>query len=168
MEDYWRAVVGYEGYYEVSRVGEVRRIAPGQGARPGLILRPGTDPTGHKRVSLTADRKKQTRKVHRLVLEAFVGPCPDGMEGCHENDIAGDNRLDNLRWDTRRANRLDCVRNGGDHNASKRYCDRGHEYTAENTRLYLKRGSQERVCIMCIKEGSRRHYLRKIASKVSK
>lgn len=42
--------------------------------------------------------------VHRLVLEAFVGPCPEGMEGCHNNGNGLDNRLENLRWDTHQAN----------------------------------------------------------------
>ncbi len=50
--------------------------------------------------------------IHRLVLMAFVGPCPNGMECCHYNDIADDNRLDNLRWDTRKNNHVDMIRHG--------------------------------------------------------
>jgi hypothetical protein len=49
--------------------------------------------------------------VHLLVLEAFVGPRPPGLEGCHANDIKADNRLVNLRWDTRKSNTRDKVRN---------------------------------------------------------
>jgi len=52
--------------------------------------------------------------VHRLVLEAFKGPCPAGLECCHDNDIGNDNRVSNLRWGTRSSNRHDCVRNGHD------------------------------------------------------
>jgi hypothetical protein len=52
------------------------------------------------------------RKVHRLVLEAFVGPCPDGMEGCHWNGTPTDCRLDNLRWDTHKGNGADSIRHG--------------------------------------------------------
>ena len=37
----------------------------------------------HLRVSLSKDGKRQTRRVHRLALEAFVGPCSEGMEACH-------------------------------------------------------------------------------------
>jgi hypothetical protein len=50
--------------------------------------------------------------VHRLVLEAFVGPCPAGMEACHNNGVRTDNRLENLRWDTRSANCRDRIRHG--------------------------------------------------------
>lgn len=52
------------------------------------------------------------RLVHRLVLEAFVGPCPDGMECCHNNGVRSDNRLENLRWDTRKANGQDRIKHG--------------------------------------------------------
>lgn len=49
--------------------------------------------------------------VHHLVLAAFVGPRPVGMEACHQNDEPTDNRLVNLRWDTRKANAEDAVAN---------------------------------------------------------
>ena len=52
--------------------------------------------------------------VHRLVLEAFRGPCPPGLECRHGNDVGNDNRVDNLSWGTRSQNRHDCVRNGRD------------------------------------------------------
>jgi len=51
-------------------------------------------------------------RVHRLVLEAFIGPCPDGMECCHNDGDPGNNRLDNLRWDTHSANSLDAAKHG--------------------------------------------------------
>lgn len=47
------------------------------------------------------------RRVHRLVLEAFVGPCPPGMEACHNDGNPANNALTNLRWDTRQANAAD-------------------------------------------------------------
>lgn len=52
-------------------------------------------------------------KIHRLVLETFVGPCPNGMESRHFNDIKHDNRLSNLRWGTHLENTDDSKRNGG-------------------------------------------------------
>lgn len=56
---------------------------------------------------------KRARKfVHRLVLEVFVGPCPEGMEACHNNGIRTDARLDNLRWDTRKNNHADKWKHG--------------------------------------------------------
>jgi hypothetical protein len=53
----------------------------------------------------------KTRLVHHLVLEAFVGPRPDGQVGCHFDDDPRNNRVENLRWDTSSANALDRVRN---------------------------------------------------------
>lgn len=50
--------------------------------------------------------------VHRLVLLGFIGPPPPGAEACHGNGDRGDNRIANLRWDTRRANHADMVRHG--------------------------------------------------------
>lgn len=50
--------------------------------------------------------------AHTLVLLAFVGPRPEGMEGCHNDGDPGNNRLDNLRWDTPRGNQADRDRHG--------------------------------------------------------
>jgi hypothetical protein len=50
--------------------------------------------------------------VHRLVLEAFVGSCPDSFECCHKDGNPLNNRLENLRWGSRSENRLDAVNHG--------------------------------------------------------
>ena len=63
--------------------------------------------------------RKQSFRVHRLVLDAFVGPCPEGLEACHENGNRIDNRLSNLRWDTRSNNHQDKLKHGTDHRGSK-------------------------------------------------
>jgi HNH endonuclease len=60
------------------------------------------------------------RWVHRLILEAFVGPCPSGMEACHFNGERDDNRIANLRWDTLAGNGLDKIRHGN-HAGEKHY-----------------------------------------------
>lgn len=52
------------------------------------------------------------RKVHRLVLRAFKGECPDGMEGCHNDGDPGNNHIDNLRWDTPANNHADKIAHG--------------------------------------------------------
>lgn len=46
------------------------------------------------------------------MLEAFVGPCPEGLECCHENGDESDDRLDNLRWDTHSNNLMDRRKHG--------------------------------------------------------
>jgi len=50
--------------------------------------------------------------IHILVLEAFVGKCPEGMEACHYDDNPRNNRLENLRWGTRLDNTQDRIRRG--------------------------------------------------------
>src|SRR6185312_7030300 len=62
---------------------------------------------GYIMVSLFKDGSQFVRYAHRLVLEAFVGPCPDGMECCHNDGNPANNRVENLRWDTTSANQLD-------------------------------------------------------------
>jgi hypothetical protein len=118
MVERWRPVVGFEGQYEVSDQGRVRSLArvivqKASGYRPAClkpikerILRPGPQKGGHLTVALGRGNSKL---VHVLVLEAFVGPRPEGREGCHGPGGTQDNRLSNLRWDTRSANVLDAV-----------------------------------------------------------
>lgn len=50
--------------------------------------------------------------VHALILTVFVGPCPDGLEGCHYDGNVANNNLENLRWDTHLANIEDRARHG--------------------------------------------------------
>lgn len=96
----WRDVVGYEGLYEVSNLGRVKSSVVRRGS-DGRVLRPRDNGRGALRVRLHFGKKIQERYIHRLVLEAFVGPCPKGLECCHgPNHDKSDNRLCNLRWDT--------------------------------------------------------------------
>lgn len=48
--------------------------------------------------------------LHRIILETFVGPCPKGMEGCHNDGDPFNNCISNLRWDTRRSNVDDTIK----------------------------------------------------------
>ncbi len=78
-------------------------------------LKGGRLPGGHLYVNLVSlDRQiGWPHFIHRLVLEAFVGPCPPGMEACHFPDRdPANNRLENLRWDTHAENMKDAVKHG--------------------------------------------------------
>jgi hypothetical protein len=70
--------------------------------------RPQADRRGYLRVKVSGRR----RYVHKIVLLAFVGPCPEGRECCHNDGDPANNRLENLRWDTHRANVGDTERHG--------------------------------------------------------
>ena len=151
----WLPVVGYEGLYEVSDHGRVRTVDRVEVTKAGYTRRrksklrsPWSDKDGYMHVTVTRNRRKSGRSVHRLVLEAFVGPCPDNMVACHDNGDPADNRLQNLRWDTLSANELDKVTHGTHHNARKTHCPRGHLLEAPNlAHAALKRG--RRVCKAC-------------------
>lgn len=67
---------------------------------------------GYHRVPLRHRNMNRWVMAHRLVLEAFVGPCPEGMECCHWDGVRDNNRLNNLRWDTRKNNAKDRDRHG--------------------------------------------------------
>jgi DNA-binding CsgD family transcriptional regulator len=67
---------------------------------------------GHIQIEFQVDGKRVVRELHTLVLEAFVGPCPPGMEGCHNDGNPGNNFAYNLRWDTHKNNQADMARHG--------------------------------------------------------
>ena len=106
----WRPVVGFEGLYEVSSRGRIRsRPRPGTN---GGVLKPNKTTKGYPKADLSSGGEITTRLIHRLVLEAFVGACPDGMEACHNDGVKANNRLKNLRWDTPASNYADRDQHG--------------------------------------------------------
>lgn len=102
----WKPIPGYEGFYSVSDQGRIRRDAGGKGSKCGQILRTPSNGTGYLKAILCVNTKHKQYLVHRLVLLAFVGPCPEGQQGNHKNGTKTDNRLDNLEWVTPRDNQL--------------------------------------------------------------
>lgn len=146
----WRDIAGYEGKYQISDDGRVKSLA--RTDRTGRciherILKPGKTTSGHLQVSLCADGTSRAMLIHRLVATAFLDPPESAsLEVCHNNGVPGDNRLANLRWDTRSENALDLVRSGAHHMTAKTHCPSGHEYTPENT--YLRQGKW-RTCREC-------------------
>lgn len=115
----WRQVVGFEGYYEVSNDGQVRSVdrtlppdSLGRVARrKGKLLKRLKDEGGYLRVVLSMKGRHRTYLIHRLVLETFEGPCPIGMECCHNDNNPANNCSDNLRWDTPKSNQADRIKN---------------------------------------------------------
>lgn len=115
----WRVIAGFEDY-AVSSFGRIRSLTPRKGARAekcggiikGFIRSPRKGKQSAIAVSLRRDKKTYTFRVHRLVLEAFIGPCPYGMECCHNDGNFRNNALQNLRWDTHKSNVKDAKEHG--------------------------------------------------------
>lgn len=106
MTETWKAVVGYEGIYEVSDFGRVRRIARGCHTRPGRIVKatPHSKEKKYLRVSLSANNIRKSFRVHKLVARAFIGECPEGFTVNHEDLKNINNRSRNLEYVTGLAN----------------------------------------------------------------
>lgn len=111
----WLPIVGYEGLYEVSDLGRVRSLdrRDSRGNRINGRLRVlSVMESGHMVVSLCKTGNQRSVYVHRLVLEAFVGPCPEGQECLHGDGNGLNNRLRNLRWGTSLENSADASKHG--------------------------------------------------------
>jgi hypothetical protein len=148
----WKPIPGYEGLYQVSDDGQIQtRDRYGEFIRKAIHA----DKNGYFRVTLSLVGVKKSYLVHHLVLTAFVGPKPEGMECRHLNGIPGDNRLENLQWGTSSENSYDVVKHGNHPYADKTHCKNGHEFTAENT---MQRSDGGRQCRECNKERARAWY----------
>ena len=118
MEE-WKPVLGHEGSYEVSSEGRARsldRTVPhsrhGTITIKGKILAQRTDTHGYQIVNLWCDGVMKARKVHQLVLEAFVGPRKEWQVTMHDDDDRANNRLENLSYGTPAENSRQMVERG--------------------------------------------------------
>ncbi len=121
----WKDIPGYEGIYKISRNGTVRSLDRFVKSKSKLgkvfeVMMVGrklkwTQWKGKKYFSVClCDVNGNEKRLHvgRLVLEAFVGPCPEGMQCCHNDGDPSNNKLGNLRWDTLKNNQKDRVKHG--------------------------------------------------------
>lgn len=110
MRETWRAVVGFEGFYDVSNLGRVRsKRRPGCG---GGVLIGCLVGDGYLAVWLSREGNARPSKIHHLVASAFLGPRPAKHDVAHWNGDKNDNRVSNLRYATRSANNQDKHRHG--------------------------------------------------------
>lgn len=113
-DEKWVPIPGYP-FYEASDQGRIRSIDRTVDGRPyrGTVLSSRISNSGYVLVDVRdADGAKQTRTAHTLVLWAFRGHRPRGMEARHLNGEPTDNRLENLEWGTKAENTEDQFRHG--------------------------------------------------------
>lgn len=148
----WKPVYGYEGFYEVSDQGRVRSVD--RIDRRG-VFRKGEEKaqlanvqTRYKMVSLWKNGVEKQRTVHSVVMEAFVGPRPEGAQVCHNDGTRDNNVLENLRYDSPSGNVRDRRVHGTDPQVNKTHCPRGHPLKEPNlVPLKLRKGIRE--CQTC-------------------
>jgi len=149
----WRAIAGREGEYEVSSLGRVRsldRVLADGRRRKGQILAPRFGATGYVTTCLGAGNY---RLVHRLVVEAFIGPIPEGQDVRHLDGSRTNNVPENLCYGTRLENMADQRRHGTHGNTVKTHCPRGHLLREPNLVALHTRGGR-RYCLSCRRASS--------------
>lgn len=98
MVEIWKPVIGYEGLYEVSNLGNIRNVVT------NTLKKQTITNWGYLSVTLFKNNKGKTIKVHRIVMLAFVGEVSKDVEINHINEIKTDNRLTNLEYCTHEYN----------------------------------------------------------------
>ncbi|WP_288356587.1 NUMOD4 domain-containing protein [uncultured Pseudomonas sp.] len=105
MQETWKPIPGYEGYYDVSDYGSVRshdrettRVDGKRFSKRGRTLQLKQEARGYLSVRLCVETEHRIFKVHRLVALAFLPPAPSDSQINHKNGIKTDNRPENLEW----------------------------------------------------------------------
>jgi len=111
MKEIWEDIKGYKGLYKISNYGKVKSLYNYRGTKE-RILKPIKTQNRYLQINLYKNRVHKIDYVHRLVLEAFVGSCPPGMESCHNDGDPANNFVGNLRYDTHSNNNLDKRKHG--------------------------------------------------------
>ena len=164
MTEEWRDVVGWEGYYQISNLGNLQSVAR-------TVIRSNGHPQSFRRRDLAPapslggymgfvlQRPGQFKRlyIHQMVLEAFVGPRPTGQQARHKDGKNQNNTLVNLEWGTKRDNEQDKLRHGTDPKTVAGYiCKRGHALKPPNVQP-RGNGSPHGACRAC---GNAHSYLR--------
>ena len=117
MEIY-KDVIGHEGFYKVSDLGNVKSLSRvvdytrSVSVRPERILKKTTGKIGYEYVTFSVNKIRITKKIHRLVAEAFLPNLDNKPQVNHINGIKTDNLLSNLEWNTAKENIKHCYKIG--------------------------------------------------------
>ena len=113
MNEIWKDIKGYEGFYQVSNLGRVKSLS--RAVKVGIknvdyatksekILKPYKNCNGYFLVKLCLNKNDKQYQVHRLVAEAFIDNPNNLSQVNHKDKIKTNNRVDNLEWCTNEYN----------------------------------------------------------------
>jgi hypothetical protein len=144
-----RPCVGFPGY-RVDADGVVTSTLTWRGDAGPRVMAPRVSSTGYLCVRLRRDGRQVQVPVHKLVLEAFVGPRPEGMVTRHLNGDPLDARLSNLKYGTHQENALDVIAHGRHQEVLKTHCVHGHPLSGDNLWIGTNaNGRPKRRCREC-------------------
>ena len=108
----WIPIIGYENLYSISNFGRAKRTKSGPHTHAEKLLKLALDKDGYQVINLTKDGSVRTLKIHRLVLGAFVGPCPEGKQVNHIDGDKTNNCQENLEYVTPSENVCHAIETG--------------------------------------------------------
>ena len=116
----FKDVKGYESIYKINEDGVIKSTPRNGNGYKEKIIKHSLDSYGYEIVHLRNGNKNSTKKVHRLLAEAFI-PNPDNKPTVdHIDGNKTNNRLSNLRWATQSEQQLNAIRNGNRQDCSNR------------------------------------------------
>lgn len=146
-DESWKPVVGYEGFYEVSNLGNIRSIGRMvKSKNNSLKFSEGRDikkilqGTGYYSVNLSRLGKIKTKLVHSLVLEAFCGPKPINSHCMHLDGDKTNNVISNLRYGSPSCNAAFMIDDGTVSKGEKRHNSKLTEESVLDIRAMAKEG----------------------------
>ena len=170
MIETWKPIPGWEDSHEVSDHGRVKSLARSfqvdngkTYSVKGRFLSAVNDGYGYRKVMMSCKPKRESVFIHKLVMIAFSGPCPQGLEICHTDGNRTNNCLSNLRYDTRVNNQADRLLHGTSNRGSQNGKVKLNEAQVHLTRklkkgtttLIAKEWGVTRDCLYAIQKGKR-------------
>lgn len=151
MEEIWKDVVEYEGFYEVSNLGNVRSVSRrartwyGERMVNGKILK-FVNNVGYNTVSLCKNGVIKNQFVHRLVAMAFIDNPDNKPQIDHKNRNTKDNRVENLHWVTAHENAMNPLTRI--EKSGENHFNYGNKYTEEFKRKLRDGHKSEHIPVL--------------------